>query len=113
MDWTEECFCVQGRTASCKRPHLNLFAGHWCDEVKKEDQEATGPRNYKGPRRGRRPRPTVPQGNQLHVSEFIAETEKYQEGEEDQNPPCPRFGGHLATPPFHLTLSCHCCFPDP
>uniref|UniRef100_A0A2K6CID7 Olduvai domain-containing protein n=1 Tax=Macaca nemestrina TaxID=9545 RepID=A0A2K6CID7_MACNE len=120
-------------------PHLNLFAGHWCDEVKKEDQEATGPRLHLRTSTNCPTHPremnAVPQLKMQKspifcsvVSDFlwlilyffyfsglswellevvdpeeqhigfsldVDEIEKYQEGEEDQNPPCPRLNSVL------------------
>nr|XP_037853317.1 LOW QUALITY PROTEIN: neuroblastoma breakpoint family member 11-like [Chlorocebus sabaeus] len=101
---------------------VHIIPGHRCDQVKKEDQEDTGPsrellevvdpevlqdsldRCYSSPSSYLElPDSCQPYRNffysleEQHIdfSLDVDETEKYQEREEDQNPPCPRLNGML------------------
>uniref|UniRef100_A0A8C9GNA5 Olduvai domain-containing protein n=1 Tax=Piliocolobus tephrosceles TaxID=591936 RepID=A0A8C9GNA5_9PRIM len=51
----------------------------------------------------------------LSMSEFISEIDKYQEGEEDQNPPCPRLNGVImeVEEPEVLQDSLYRCYSTP
>nr|XP_055241768.1 neuroblastoma breakpoint family member 9 isoform X3 [Gorilla gorilla gorilla] len=143
-DWTEECFHVQGRTASRKRPCLNLFAGHWCDQVKKEDQEATSPRLSRELLDEKEPEVLqdsldrfystpcgyleLPDLCQPYRSDFYSLQEQHlglaldvdrikkdQEEEEDQGPPCPRLSRELpeVVEPEDLQDSLDRCYSTP
>uniref|UniRef100_A0A2K6CIE9 Olduvai domain-containing protein n=1 Tax=Macaca nemestrina TaxID=9545 RepID=A0A2K6CIE9_MACNE len=130
-EWADAVHIIPGSLSFPCRPHLNLFAGHWCDEVKKEDQEATGPSSEKFDQL----KPSSlnssksfsiqlcsvvsdflwlilyffyfsglswellevvdPEEQHIGFSLDVDEIEKYQEGEEDQNPPCPRLNSVL------------------
>uniref|UniRef100_A0A2K5JKE0 Olduvai domain-containing protein n=1 Tax=Colobus angolensis palliatus TaxID=336983 RepID=A0A2K5JKE0_COLAP len=117
---------------------------HWCDELKKEDQEATGPRLSRELLEVVEPEVLQdsldgccstpysylelpdschPQENSFYSLEEqhvgfslgVDEIEKYQEGEEDQNPPCPRLNGVLmeAGEPEVLQDSLSGCYSTP